>query len=321
MTEQIKRLYSMSDAIMLEKASVMHAALVDSLADFTNYTTLFDQTYADDWMAEIMVALQTPTAEQVGDMGSSYTQVVLEKMAECRKAFGGMKFFVREAFPNNVGVQNEFGFDDYAEARNKQPLMVYFMQRLHFTATKYANQLLAAGCPQARIDGLQALANQLFVVNVEQEAFLKNRPNSTAERITILNNVWKQLIRVSEAGKVIYADNYAGYRKYVIYGSRAVVDDEEVFEGVLQGGETVEVFSKPFSANRNLMLGNPGNVAVEYFFSLKDDNPVDKVFVVNPGDLLTLLHGDIGQSGGRFMARNTDPVSIAEYNVTALSQS
>jgi hypothetical protein len=316
MAQEIKRLYSMADSTMLEKASVMHSAFESSLVDFTAYTTIFDQIFADDWMAEIMLALQTPTAEQVDDMGSTLTQAVLEKMADCRKAYRGISFFVREAFENQLGIQNEFGFDDYKDARNKQVTMIYFMQRLHKTAEKYETQLLAAGCPQSRIDELQTLADELFAANVEQEAFLDSRLDATAARITILNSVWKQMTRVSEAGKVIYSDNYAEYQKYVIYGSSSPVDNEEVFEGVLQAGETLEVFNKPYSSTRSLLLGNPGNFPVEYFLSENGVDPVGMVVVANPGDSLVYEQGSLGATGNLLMVRNTDLVNIAEYNVT-----
>jgi len=314
MTIEVKRLYAMSDAVMLEKASVMHNAFVAALPDFTAYSTHFDQTFADDWMAEIMLALQTPTAEQVGDMGSDYTQTVLEKMAECRHAYRGIKFFVKEAFASNVGVQNEFGFDDFRDVRTNQQLLVYFMLRLHMTALKYSAKLLSAGCSQARIDSLQTHANELLTASVEQEAFLKNSLDTTVDRITLLNSVWKQMSRISEVGKIINHKNYAGYQKYVIYDRKPPVDKEEVFEGVLQGGEVLQIFSKPYDSSRVLMLGNPGNVPVEYFLSKNGTDPPGLVALVNPGDLISYSIVNDNGKEIRLLVRNTDMVSVGEFS-------
>jgi len=315
-SNEIKRLYSMADAMMLEKATVMRAVFVEDLATFTAYSVIFDNDYADTWENEIMLALQTPTAEQTDDMGAALTQIVLSKMRDCRKAYRGIKFFVNEAFESNEPVQNEFGFDDYKLVRRSQPRMIYFMQRLHKTAEKYATQLLAAGCPQNRIDELLVLANDLLDANVVQEAFKKNRPGLTAARIILMNDVWKLMLRVSEAGKVIYSNNFAEYQKYVIYGSNGGSSTELVFEGTLQGDETKVVYDLPYNPNRALILGNPGNVPIEYFLSENGVDPTGAVLVVNPGDLLVNQQSDLGPMGNLLMVRNTNLTNVAEYNVT-----
>jgi hypothetical protein len=315
-TTEIKRLYSMSDAVMLEKASVMRAVFVEALPTFTGYSAIFDTDYSDTWNDEILLALQTPTAEQTDDMGAALTQIVLSKMRDCRKAYRAIKFFVGEAFGNNAPVQNEFGFDDYQDVRKSQPRMIYFMQRLHKTAEKYATQLLAASCPQNRIDELLTLANDLLDANVVQEAFKKNRPGLTAARIILMNDVWKRILRVSQAGKVIYSDNYAEYQKYVIYGSSGGGSSEQVFEGMIPGGGIMVVFDLPYNSNRVLLLSNPGNVPVEYYLSENISDPAGMLIIVNPSDSITYIQGDLGPSGNYLIARNPDPLNIAEYSVT-----
>lgn len=226
---------------MLEYAKKLLAFFSADLADFiaedSNYSSPFDT----DWESAMQAAELIPTAEQRDDELTQLTQKVELEMTNCRDVFQGMKRYIKKAFPVSPEHWNEFGFDDYDGIRDKQPVMIQFMKRLHTTATKYAAQLTdpAVNFSAARIAEIETRANALDKANNEQEVFKKNRLTYTRERVEAYNAVWNTCTDVANTGKFIYRNQYDKYQHYLLPAS------EEQSPMLLSGIITDSVTSNP----------------------------------------------------------------------------
>jgi hypothetical protein len=98
-----------------------------------------------------------------------------------------------------------------------QAEMIQFMNRLHVTATKYHEQLATVSFTQERIDEINAIKRELDNADQQQENLKKNRANITQERLTKLNACWNEISEIARLGKLIFANDFGKYQRYVIY--------------------------------------------------------------------------------------------------------
>ena len=219
--KSIKRLYTIADAYMLEYSKTLVAYFIEDQAAFegedTNFANPFEVAYQD----AIDLAEAEPTDEQRKDQLVQLTNNVETEMTNCRDVFQGAKRYVRKAFPNNIAVWNEFGFDDYQKVDKSQALFITFMTRFHSTAVKYTAQLTAPAVnfTAARIAEIETRRAALNTANNVQEKFKKDIPVFTQNRITLLNAVWAINTDVAGVGKALFKNDYAKYQHYLLPAS------------------------------------------------------------------------------------------------------
>ncbi|MBI5215067.1 MAG: hypothetical protein HY960_04890 [Ignavibacteriae bacterium] len=223
---EVVRIYKIDDAKMLEISKEKHAAFTEYNSDFQNYNIKYKSPYGSDWLADITAAEATEQDSSIRAELTGATTSVKTLMTSCGSAFQLFKPFVLDAFPNNLAKQKEFGFDDYEEAIRSQPKLILFMKKVSMAAVKYTPELLAANCTQARIDELASLHTQLDSANTSQEVEKDHRTVEAQDRILLLNKVWERTSDVANIGKLLYANDYARYQRFVLYG----MDEEEKTE-------------------------------------------------------------------------------------------
>lgn len=281
---RIFRLYRTDDASMLEYGDNVLTRYTADMADFTAFSTIFDQTYADTLEQQIADAEGFGSDNQQVDIVVQTTQNMLEKMDECRNHYGDLKFFIEEAFPTQVGVQGEFGFNDYDGARNSQSKLIQFMNDLALTVQKYESQLLAAGCSQDRIDETQTLAVELKMANRAQEAAKGERADATYARILLLNTVWMTVQKIRRAAKRIYKDNYAKLQLYLLPWNGGVPTEEDMIEGSVAEGQTIVVAVPGLEPSSVVTLNNLGTVPLMFCAGEVGAMPCVDGLVLAPGD-------------------------------------
>ena len=231
--EEKNRLFSGSDADMLQASRVMQGIFVEDLTSFTAFDNSFAEPFADNWLAKIDECSAIVWDSSYVDTQAALTQKVEDKMEECRVFVATMKYFVEKAFPDQREIQSRFGFDDYEKARRSQTKMIQFLGILSKTAGEYSAQLTAAGFTQEKIDQISTLQTGLTNADYEQELSKKKRPLVTQERIRSLNECYEFLQKVSKAGKLIFAADYAKYQQYLLPIERQskAKEDETAPEG------------------------------------------------------------------------------------------
>lgn len=207
--------YSLADIVSLGR--LKQGFLTADIADFSAFDPSFSATYISAFVAAIDAAEAFPDDETVVDIMTGFTIVRDTKWAECKKAYQRLKFFIEKAFPTNIAVQNEFGFNDYYESSKTVEKMVRFMYKLYQTAMKYSVQLTQANVSATDITALLTLHDELKEADYKQEEYKNERQKHTQKRGELVEDLYKNYISyVCKAGKIIYADNPAQYARYLL---------------------------------------------------------------------------------------------------------
>ena len=81
--------------------------------------------------------------------------------------------------------------------------------------------MIAQGFTQARIDEVNSIKTALDTANQNHEAFKKNRPVLTQERVGKMNAAWERMLDVCKAAKFVYSENHAKLSRYLINEGKA----------------------------------------------------------------------------------------------------
>lgn len=267
---QEKRNYNMPDADMLESCDTMRGHFEEDKPKFIEHNPKFADPFSTDWEVKINAALKFPDDETIDDQLQQKTATVEGAISRCKKKYQETKQFIEDAFPDNEAVWKEFGFDDYDKASHSQPEFIQFMYKFHGVAEKYKEKLGDEGYTQEKIDEIEALADNLKKMNKEQELFKGNIPVQTRERILLHNAANDDRKRVARAGKLIFADNYAKYQRYLLGPSD---EEPDVFSiiGTVTDAATGEALAEVTVSIQNLGINTFTDSEGRYGFGALED--------------------------------------------------
>lgn len=247
----ITRKYKIADAYAIEYAKTLRSSFITDQADFETEDSNYANPFEDNWETAIDAAEAIPTDEQQDDELTQLTAAVEAEMVLCRDTFQRAKRYIKKAFPNSKEHWNQFGFDDYEDARQSQARMVPFMKRLHNTCIRYTAQLTdpAVNFTAARIAEIETRRAALNDANNAQEKFKKDMPVLTKVRINTLNAMWDFCTDVAATGKLIYKNDAAQYQRYLLPAS-----DEPADTFVLSGLVSTAGNANPGNSGQNTPL-------------------------------------------------------------------
>jgi len=217
--ETVKRTFTIADQYMIEHSKVKRLLFIDDQAQFVGLDPDYANPYEDDWATAIGLSETQPTDEIILDQVTQLTAAIDTQMTLCRNKFQDTKRFIEKAFPNNPGVWNEFGYNNYDAQRRSQTGMIEFMKLLHTTATKYSAQLIAANYLAPAIAEIATLRTALDNANNAQELFIAQRPLATQTRVNAHNHTWTYSVSVARAAKSIFRNDPARYNMYLLPAS------------------------------------------------------------------------------------------------------
>lgn len=220
-SEETRRAYTISDADALELGKTTRGCFVQDQADFIAFDSKFSSPFETDWLNEIIAAEGEATDNNILSQQSAFTAEVTKCMEDSQRIFQSSKYHIEKAFPKNTAIQNEFGYSDYDKSRKVQSRMVQFMSQFDKTVVKYSAQLIAQGFTQAKIDEINSIKTALDTANQKQEAFKKDRPVFTQERVGKMNAAWERMQVVCNAAKYVYPENHAKQSRYLINEGKA----------------------------------------------------------------------------------------------------
>ena len=216
LSDEIKRLYRITDPEMYEAAKTKRGFFIADKVDFIAFDPDFDDPFADGWLTQINSAEAMPQDETLDDQLTQLTADVEEQMVKCRDKFQDSKYFIEKTFPDKPKIWNEFGYNNYEGARKSQVQMIQFMKNFHTTATKYKTELIAKNYTQAMIDEIDTLRKALDDANQVQESFIGNLPVQTQARHIKNNELWQTIVKVCSAGKRKFKNDFARYQRYLL---------------------------------------------------------------------------------------------------------
>lgn len=212
----VQKHYSLPHPVMLEESKGKLDLFISDKADFVLFDPDFGGNFQIDLEALIAVAEGKDTDEVIKDKTTQLTQAVETKMDLCRVKFQSSKYFIELAFPDNAALWKEFGYDNYKDARAKQPLMIQFMKNFYDKANHYSAQLIAKNYTQAMINEIWTRMDELDKANRAQNAWVNGRKKLTQERQIAYNKVWDTVVRICVAGQIIYLNDAAKHEQYLI---------------------------------------------------------------------------------------------------------
>ena len=117
---EVIRKFNVPDDVMLQASRVMHGIFLEDKNTIVSFDADFDTPFADNWEAKNNEALEISNDNYYIDKLTEYTAIVRQIMERCRTAFQKMKYLIEKAFPNQSQIWNQFGFNDYDNARQSE---------------------------------------------------------------------------------------------------------------------------------------------------------------------------------------------------------
>ncbi len=204
---------------MLEQAQVMLNNLTTDLSDFTALFPFIDVSFVGDFQSAIDDAEDIPIGDdELGDL-EVLTNAVESALEDCRTQYQKLISYLKLIYPNDQDPLDAFRLQRYEKVRTSQTRMIDLMENAYSKANSitYKAELIAGGFVQAEITKLDTLAEALRTANIAQEDFRSNLRIKTRTRISAYNTVWDYLSKVSQASKVVFADNYEKLHQYLLY--------------------------------------------------------------------------------------------------------
>ena len=310
-TNDIIARYPFTQAQFLEFIRIIYLCYSNDIADFI----LFDPTMGEAFktMLETLIveAEAIPTDDQIRDEVALATSIVDERMVLLRNVIQAFKHFIEKTFPDQSHIWNVFGYNDYDEARKSQPLLIMFMRTFIRVTKHYEQELLAAGTPQDNIDKLQTVLDDLVEANDNQEFAKKQRIIKTQDRIVKFNEVWDQFSKVCKTGKIVYYNNPAKYKQYLLY--QGAGQGSDILTGTVPAGQTVVILDENITAETNFVLHNTDTTILQ--FCLEDTHdPCTGGVQLDAGEEKEISAADLG-SGSILKCTNLAAEEEGAYEV------
>lgn len=319
MANEIKRLYRGSDAHMAASSRVTRTLMLDDLPAFTAFDSTIDSAFATEWLAKIVAADSVVRDDVVIDEVVETTEYVSGAMKRAKRKYHQVKYFVQKAFPESVGIQGQFGLNDYMDVRRNTEEMVTFMTGMYDKCIQHKVILIAKGYSQARIDEILDIKQALIDTNNVQEATKKDRPKRTEDRIIILNDCYSVMALVNAAAQLVYEDDYAKQNQFVYDPSPASGEDNgsiDDLSGTVEPSSVKTVTT--IDEDAEITMSNTGTEKL--YFALSPTEGAGGIdFTVQAGETLTKSTSDMSPDGdGEFLLVKNPETVIGSYEVVVI---
>ncbi len=217
--KRLLRIYDIQDVFMRDEANTMlDGAFIDQ-PQLVAFDTSITTTYLNGFRTIINEAAAFLSDDVLQAQLRQKTDVVENTKHQCCDYYQASKHFILAAFSGNRAIMDEFGYSIYKKVKNNQQKMVVFMDELYNAGNKYRVQLKAVGASDAQINAALTLRDKLKSDDAAQEDFKKYVKIQTRERIVKHNQVWANMKKISEVGKIVFQSNYAKYQQYLLPAS------------------------------------------------------------------------------------------------------
>jgi hypothetical protein len=276
----VKRLYTCEDEAMQTRAQLFHSNLTTDLAAFTAKFPWLDAAWLLSFLATITTAKNFQLDYTVQNILKVLTEDIEASMAEGMKGLDTLDIYARVAYPDSRAKQRVFGQDHWEKARGDQEKMKSALKSAHSLAdaAPYKAALLAAGMPQASIDALGTIADNIDLKDTLQEAAKSGRQVTTEERVEVNNIVWKGMQTISTCSELVWRDDYARRIQYLMY-PHTTSGPSATREGDVNAGSVVNIDVAGFATTSQTtvtiaVLG----ATLRFYFSFGAGNPPSGIF-------------------------------------------
>jgi hypothetical protein len=219
---KINRRFRKTALALMQQSQTMLNNFIEDMALFAALFSELNVAFATAWQVALDDADDMPDDETVVDDQQMTTHALKADMGNARNGYTELMIYLKLAYPKNQAVPEHFGYSRYKKARvlplEMKPLLELAYERAN--SADYKSALNAKGFTQAKIDGLNTLAQQVETSGNLQKQAKTDRYLMTQTRTTLLNNVWEKMTIVNLASIVVMRDNYARKQLYKLYPER-----------------------------------------------------------------------------------------------------
>lgn len=300
----VLRHFHAPDDYMLTRVGTILAAFGEDLADFTAFAASFDTAFKTQWQADYDAAMAVLADETITDQLKALSEDLETAMTAARNKWSELSFFVKRAFPDSRARQDEFGANDYRNARETAMGLTRFMSKAHVTAEKYKTNLIAKDYTQAKIDEIAALGLAVAAADSAQEQFKDERRSTTEDRVKILNKPYDTMVIVNEAAQIIYAESAAKRKTYTFQPTGNDIDGPGFYPGTVASGAAAEVAHIDYRADRELSFQNTGEGILQFYLTGGGLSPQGEIVNVNPGATEVRTMAAMDATGNHIVVNN-----------------
>ena len=197
-----RRIFHMEDANLIQKSNILYGYFLQDQALFIEEDSTFAPPFAENYRALIDECKNFPTDNQTVAQQTAKTQDVNKYMEDSKEESKKLERIVLKKNSKDSAVYKEFAFRHDLD-RISQPEMMSYMNQLYLTAKKYKVMLIENGYTEEKIENLKTVDGNLTTSDTDQEGAKGNRHQSTQDRITKFNQLYKMDKDVSEVGQRI----------------------------------------------------------------------------------------------------------------------
>lgn len=192
--------------------------LTNKLSDFSAFDSeRFVAQFLVDFAEAIKAVEDINDDESVRNEQINKTELIEHIMAQARRQFQGLKYFVEKTFPNDVNTWNKFGFEEYNKIRVNAVKMIPFLLKVYKIADENRLALNLQDCTNNYINTFDNLYKDLVNAVAEQNISKNDRLIITQKRREALDNLFDKFVTPTrEVAKLIYADNPAMYMQFLL---------------------------------------------------------------------------------------------------------
>lgn len=201
----------------------------------------FSPHFTAETLAELKSLFETasniPSDNTYIDIQAKATENVNVELAAAGKFFQRCKFDIEMAFPNDKKVWNQFGFNDYDNARKSGKLMYLFLTDFDMIARKYKDPLVTSGWTDDTFAAILTHRDKLKGFMDEQSDCILKRNRATEERTVALNALYDKLAIYFKAARIMYEEDeellkWFRFPAPSAKGTKGEADDTEGNDGV-----------------------------------------------------------------------------------------
>ncbi len=189
------------------------------------FVTLFpklDRKFLEEWKLELDVLKKMEEDRDIVRMQQKQTEKLYKSLHFATEQMNVLLLYAKISFPANRAKMKAFGKSDFSKARYSAPKMLSLMKNtlVRVLLPENLEKMHSNGFDEDRLDDFKKAISQLEI-NINKQAEIKSlRPIKTQERIAAYNKLWERLELVSNAAKLVFADDKETARKFLLYSER-----------------------------------------------------------------------------------------------------
>ncbi|WP_321298452.1 hypothetical protein [Marinifilum fragile] len=201
------RLYNCSDAVFVSFSSQIISILEQEHSKFESFSTYFKPESLQLIKDQYNAASSIPSDKVHIDIQAKSTDNINKEVDECAKLYQRCKFDIELVFPNDKNIWNQFGFNDYLDARKSAKNMYMFYSDFQFMVNLHKEELMKIAWTEDIFAKIDERKNNLKALMNAQTKSMVERGRATEQRVTTLNVLYESLAKYVKAAKYIYEGN------------------------------------------------------------------------------------------------------------------